>query len=131
MILAKRFIVVDDDPVNLILCRRGILNELPDIDVQTFEKPEEALDYIWNEYPACDLPSVLLLDINMPGMTGWDFMKVYEKFDAKIRKLITIYILSSPTDMHDIETAHKNKNVTGYIVKPLSSEQILFMSTGK
>src|SRR5260221_118577 len=61
----KRFIVIDDDPVNTILCSIIIKKALSKLDVQIFHDAETGLRYIKNEYAKNDnhLSTVLFLDI--------------------------------------------------------------------
>ena len=68
------------------------------------------------------LPCLVILDINMPVMNGWEFMDEFVKIRPGLSKKIDIYILSSSTDSHDIQKAKSNPAITGYIVKPLTPQ---------
>ena len=116
-----RFIVVDDDKINNMLCRIVIENAAGNVEIQTFNIAEKGFEYIEKEYADNKKikPAVLLLDINMPGWSGWDFLENFQKLDEKIKKLIKIYMLSSSVDSKDIERAKSNPNVVDYIIKPL------------
>ena len=65
---------------------------------------------------------MLFLDINMPIMTGWEFMKEFEKLNTLIKDQIFIYILSSSIDQEDKLKAKNHPDVVDYIEKPLSAE---------
>jgi CheY-like chemotaxis protein len=69
--------------------------------------------------------SIILLDLNMPIMSGWEFLERFEELDEIIKKQVKIYILSSSVDPRDKERAGKNKDVEDYIVKPLTKEIVL------
>jgi response regulator RpfG family c-di-GMP phosphodiesterase len=115
-----RFILIDDDVLNNNLCKLYIRHSLPSVEVVDFTLPERALIYIEKTFRnGNDGSSVLLLDINMPTMTGWDFLIQLDKLDEKIKSQITIYILSSSLDVRDKEKAQANKYVKGYIEKPI------------
>lgn len=117
------FIVVDDDSVNNLICRKVIKHVFPEADIQTFIKPEIALTYIKTIYSTShEKTTILFLDINMPILLGWDFLEEFDGFDANIKEQLKIYVLSSSTDQLDRERANKNKNVYDYIEKPLSKE---------
>jgi CheY-like chemotaxis protein len=121
----RNYIIVDDDPFNNMLCRMQLEITMGEVDIQTFEIPEEALAFIEGEFCKELKPAVLFLDINMPTITGWEFMEQYEKFSATVKEQISIYLLSSSVDSRDKEKAEHNKFIKGFMSKPLQSEQIL------
>ena len=119
--MISNFIVVDDDYVNNIICRRIIKKAFPEADVQEFLDPDTALVYIKSTFAKYDSPdAVLFLDINMPTITGWQFLEAFERFDTRVKGHLKIYMLSSSVDLNDKERAANNPNVLGYFEKPLS-----------
>lgn len=66
-----------------------------------------------------DLPEIILLDLNMPIMDGWQFLDEFSKF--KLEKKITIFVVSSSIDSRDLEKAKTYKNVSDFMVKPISA----------
>ena len=125
-----RFVIIDDDPLNNALCQVIIKTTLAEAEVKTFTLPEKVLEYIAAEYSINGNEAILLLDLNMPTMTAWEFLEEYEKLDEIIKSRLKIYILSSSLDPRDIERASANKNVFDYIVKPLTSEIVITISSG-
>lgn len=123
--LKAKFIVVDDDYINNELCRINIEEVFPEASIETFTVPEAALLYIKSTVGDVNaLGSILFLDINMPTLSGWDFLEAYELFDEQIKNKISIYMLSSSVDYRDKKRATDNKNVLGYFEKPLTAENI-------
>ena len=121
-----KFILVDDDDLTNLIHDMTLKDALGEkVLVETFEKPEEALEFIQNTYAEDSDPTILFLDINMPGINGWEFLKRYEKFSAAVKSRINIYILSSSVDPRDVRQAEENKNVLGFLSKPLSAENII------
>jgi CheY-like chemotaxis protein len=123
----SRFVVIDDDPLNNALCKMIIKLALGKMDVRTFTLPEKGFQFIKTEY-AMNMngsTSIILLDLNMPIMSGWEFLERFEELDEIIKKQVKIYILSSSVDPRDKERAGKNKDVEDYIVKPLTKEIVL------
>jgi len=119
------FIVVDDDEVNNMICEKVITRTIPGAVVISFTKPEAGLAFILSTF--CDPDAgkaTLLLDINMPTMTGWEFMNRFEKAGPVVKEKIFIYILSSSVNPVDKDRAANNNDVTGYIEKPLTPEFI-------
>ena len=121
---SSRFIIVDNDPVNNLLCNLAIKDAAASADIVAFTNPLKAFEYIsaYNESNNCK--SILLLDINMPIWSGWDFADHFEKLDEKIKKSFKIYMLSSSIDNNDKLRALENKNVVAYIEKPLTEEKV-------
>ena len=124
--LKPNFLLIDDDPINNLLCSSIIERVLPQAEIVKFTEPEKGLDYIKglaNNTPSAK--TILYLDINMPGMNGWEFMEAFETLDKNTREQIVIYILSSSIDPRDIEKAKNNSYIVDYFVKPLKKENIL------
>ena len=65
----------------------------------------------------------------MPGIDGWQFLSLSEKYLEK--KKTSIYIVSSSIDHQDIENAKKNILISGYISKPLNEETLQNIANGK
>src|ERR1041385_1044555 len=98
MSTVRKYILVDDDPFNNIISSIEIESALGEVDITSFEIPEEGLAFIQHKFIKTLIPTILFLDINMPSLTGWEFMEQYEKFGEAVKKQINIYILSSSVD---------------------------------
>lgn len=125
----KRFIVVDDDPINNLICKAVIRNSYAEMDVITFEYPEKALEYIENEYSNTEtnISTILLLDINMPIISGWQFLERYNHFSNTLKNNFSIYILSSSISESDKDLAANNTQVKGYLEKPFMTEKLTWI----
>ena len=118
------FIIVDNDPVNNLLCSLAIKDAAVNADILAFTNPFKAFEYISAYNESNNSMNILLLDINMPIWSGWDFADHFEKLDEKIKKRFKIYMLSSSIDNNDKLRAVENKNVVDYIEKPLTEEKV-------
>jgi CheY-like chemotaxis protein len=127
----RKYIIVDDDHFSNVLCSMVIQNTLGDVETEIFTNPEEALRFIQDKYCKIQEPTILFLDINMPILTGWEFMSAYEKFSDGIKNQISIYIQSSSVDERDEEKASRNEYIKGYISKPLEGRTILSLASIK
>ncbi|MDQ7918564.1 response regulator [Mesonia sp. MT50] len=65
---------------------------------------------------------MILLDLSMPVMDGWQFLDEFTK--VKIEKKITIYIVSSSIDPMDYERAKSYNDIQNYIIKPVQTEDL-------
>jgi CheY-like chemotaxis protein len=118
------YILIDDDPLANMIGKIVIKTTLGEVDIKTFIDPLEGLSYIENIANEPRTPTVLLLDINMPILSGWEFLEQFEKLSQDVKSQVSIYILSSSVDKRDKERAEDDKNVTGFLSKPLSREKV-------
>lgn len=119
------FIVIDDDKINNILCRKIIQGIAPESDIQTFFDPNAGLRYIKSTYGIREAKdAILLLDINMPTLFGWEVLEEFKTFHEVIRQHFMIFMLSSSVDPKDKERANNSPLVSGYIEKPLTALKI-------
>lgn len=70
---------------------------------------------------------LIFLDLNMPGMDGWSFLKEYEKIHHSINCNIKIFVLSASINPDDVLKAKQNPFITDYFPKPLNAEEIILI----
>jgi two-component SAPR family response regulator len=109
----NKLIFVDDDKIQHMINRKNILRIKPEIDLLFFENPFEALG--WLKDNDTDL---LILDVNMPEMQGWDFLEELNKMNKNIK----VKMLTSSMDPMDVEKSLGYPQVSGFLIKPLSNE---------
>jgi response regulator RpfG family c-di-GMP phosphodiesterase len=122
-----KYIIMDDDPFNNTICAMILEDALGEVEIKEFTKPEKGLLFIQENVKS---PTILFLDINMPTLTGWEFLEQYEKFSEEVKMHISIYILSSSLDWRDKDKAKANKYVKGFISKPLEFETVISIAGG-
>ncbi|MRH99313.1 response regulator [Kriegella sp. EG-1] len=122
------FCIVDDDDIYQFTIKKTIKSLNLAANVLAFYDGEEALNFmIENLNNNKELPDIILLDINMPIMDGFQFMEEYIKIMPKLGKKITIYMVSSSVDPTDIERAKKISEISDYIIKPIEPHQLEFI----
>jgi len=118
-----RLLVIDDDDINIFIIRK-IVNKIElDIDMVSKSNGQQAIDYLRQIHTESQkLPHLILIDINMPLMNGWEFIEAYDSLG--IQQPADMYILSSSVYENDIEKSKSYKSVKGFISKPLSMERL-------
>lgn len=122
----KRILLVDDDTVTNMMHRRVIerSHHAEHIDVATDGR--EALDMLEADIAANrPLPELIFLDINMPGMGGFEFLEHYAKLDIDADAQLIIVMLSTSLLHADHARADADPNVHSFCDKPLRIEVLL------
>lgn len=117
------FVLVDDDVINNMLSEILIEDVFPNAKIISFLDPEEALEYFITDIPKeNNRKTFLFLDINMPLMSGWEFLESLDLRGVKKYDSLYIYMLSSSVNKEDLKKTELNKNITSFIEKPLNNE---------
>ncbi|MEJ0033534.1 MAG: response regulator [Bacteroidota bacterium] len=89
---SPRFIAIDDDPVNNLICKLTIEMVAAKPEILTFTEGASCLDYIQQNYAANRdrRHTILLLDINMPVMSGWEFLERFDNLGEDVKKVFKI-----------------------------------------
>jgi CheY-like chemotaxis protein len=112
--------LVDDDDDDNFFHKRAIMDNQLAGSVIVQDSAKKALEYLkLKTDPASDL---IFLDINMPGMNGWEFLEEYEKLGKEQQSKAMIIMLSTSSNPQDKEKAKSWDFVTDYITKPLTKE---------
>ncbi len=121
----ERFLLIDDDDI-IGIVHPAIINQVfPESEVILIKSCMEALDYFKEQLAAnIPAPDVIFLDINLPKMNGFEFLEQLSEKDLSFLKHTQIYMLSSSIDQRDMAKVEANKNITGFIGKPLTMDFI-------
>lgn len=115
--------VIDDDKIYTLLLSQQmkVINFCETL--LTFHTGLEAWNYLKPIMASPELlPKVILLDLNMPVMDGWQFLD--EFVQIKPAKKITIYIVSSSIDVADHIKAATYKEVSDFLIKPVTTANL-------
>lgn len=119
----NRFVIlIDDDPVLLYIVEQQFLKQLPGDQLLCFQEAEDAIEYLKDfSNPS---PDFILLDINMPGMNGWDFLDVLNEEQLDLKRQLKVAILSSTVDPYDHSRADTYPSVVHFFTKPLNLDTL-------
>jgi CheY-like chemotaxis protein len=122
----KNLALIDDDELFVFLTKMTIEEtNLVDL-IKVFSNGLEAINFLKeNSNNPDQLPEVILLDLSMPVMDGWQFLEEYIKLKPRIGKKITIYIVSSSISPKDLGKAKSISEVSDYIIKPITKEALI------
>lgn len=129
----KSILLVDDDEISNLFNKIFIGKLNLDIEVAIALNGLEALNFLKPRDKnvaniLLQLPCLLLLDIKMPKMNGWEFLKAYEQSVAKaIRDEVVIVMLTTSQDEGDAIAAMKNSSIKKFMQKPLSEENFALL----
>lgn len=127
----KNLTLIDDDDIFVFLTKKAIESTKLVEFIKVFGNGLDGINFIKENCDDVDsLPEVILLDLSMPIMDGWQFLDQFTKLIPKIEKKITIYICSSSISPSDILLAKKNNAVSDYIIKPVTKEKLTELIKG-
>jgi len=119
----------DDEPTNFL--NKLLIEEMRCAHhVQVVHSGNEALEYLTgsgsfkhnrNDHPR---PDLIFLDINMPGMDGWEFLDQYKQLPASQKANIVMVMLTTSLNPDDEKTAQQHAEISGFENKPLQPEVI-------
>ncbi|MBV6639205.1 MAG: response regulator [Cyclobacteriaceae bacterium] len=123
-------LLVDDNAATNLVHRKMITKNLITENVFVCKTGEDAIDFLNrcnNESDisakAKNMPDLVLLDINMPGMSGWDFIQEYKKISFTGYEPM-IFMLTTSFNPDDRFKADGSEYVQGFINKPLTAETL-------
>lgn len=121
----KTVLLIDDNVVDLKINSKIIeLSKLFD-EIITCQSGEEGLIYLKKAINNNGkLPDLILLDIQMPDMDGFDFLELYKQLPKRVRDLCLVAMLSSTLDFGDIQRAEASLYVARLLKKPLIIKEL-------
>lgn len=118
--------LVDDAYLDLYINTRIIKKCDASTVVKTFDSAVNALnDLQSNKSHKDQIPDIIFLDLNMPVMTGFQFLDEFKTLSAELPSGTNIYVLSSSFDPADISRSKDSEFVVDFIEKPLTENQYL------
>ncbi len=122
----KKILLVDDDHIMKFISDRLMKITGFAEEIIAVIDGHEAREYLRKSLTADkpELPDLILLDLHMNIMTGWEFLDWYKSWTSSLRNYPPVYILSSTINEEDSKKASAYKQVSGLITKPITQENL-------
>lgn len=123
--------MIDDNPVEHLIIRRiseraGLFESLDCVD-----DGAQVLDVLENGGESvARMPDIILLDLHMPKLSGWEFMKRFNDVYKNLLKQIDVYVLSSSVNESDRKASLSYPFVKGFYTKPMTTLLMRELSAG-
>ena len=119
------FIIIDDSELDCFIARKFIEHTDRSLKVTTYQSGKLAMEQILADADKKNMPlAVVLLDLRMPVMNGFQFVADFDKLPVDIKRKYRIHILSSSRNRNDIQRILTHSEVHSVVEKPLTREKI-------
>lgn len=126
----KKIWVIDDDPIYQIIVKKIIEKSEMFTEIYSFKNGKDAIDNLYKSSENSEsVPDIILLDINMPIMDGWEFMEELGLIKTKFINEIVVYIVSSSIAIEDKNKSKSYENILGYLSKPINVNDLILIAS--
>lgn len=119
----RRYMLIDDDEIFNFLNKRILELSGTDGKISVYNSAQNALKWLMENKDEKDAwPEIILLDIRMPIMDGFDFLDRFMELPADNIRKVKVFMLTSSLDEKDRKRSNSYPVVYGYYSKPMSPE---------
>lgn len=119
----KNVLLIDDNHIDNLINRKILDNANYAENITVIDSPQEAFDFLRESLATGEnIPEVIFLDLRMPVMSGFEFLKSLLELPNLKPDLFKIFVLSSSLDPKDINRIKENHLVSRFIGKPLTNQ---------
>ncbi|KAF2338761.1 MAG: response regulator [Flavobacterium nitrogenifigens] len=118
----SQFIIIEDNLIDQFVIKKLLKKGLDVNPVYIANNGKEGMN--WIQKNQNQSPLIILLDIQMPVMDGFEFLKEFDKLPEDVKEKIEIFVLSSTLDSDEIKKVKENKYVSDFWNKPFRLETL-------
>lgn len=116
--MLKVLLIDDDESVNFL--HEYMLKKSGEFDpILSLNKASKALELL-AQTDIDDQPDLIFLDINMPGMDGWEFLAEFESLESANKEKTNVVMITSSVNPDDKQKSLRYSDVKSFITKPLN-----------
>lgn len=117
------FLLIEDNLIDQLIIKQLFKKILSIDSIAVANNAKEGIEWITTNKNHQSL--IILLDIQMPVMNGFEFLNVFDTLQNEIKKEIQIFVLSSTLDPEEIDLINCNNYVSGFLNKPFQIEDFI------
>lgn len=112
------FLLIEDNVIDQLVTTQLLKKNFDLTEIIIANNGKEGMQWLHDHEIGLDDPLIILLDIRMPEMDGFEFLSEYEKLPDTFKRKTQIFMLSSTLDSEDIQRAENNTHVQRLLGKP-------------
>lgn len=121
------FIVIDDNKLDCFIAEKIIRNTGLSESVATFSDARRALEFVKNDTQPDEHNNIIIVDIQMPLMNGFEFVEAFEMLPQDLRNRFVIFMLTSSINENDLNRVKNYGSVKHLLNKPLTSDKLSYL----